>query len=327
VPYKIALLCDSHHPNRAATQAGGSSGAAVLRSFQVTGRHAMSKLARMPEEPFRTCRARSCDAPPRRRSPWAVLAVASLSMACEPKVVVGDWACNTAVLPTAEDGGVIAAPLDWVVPFPWKADFEDGFCGYASARGFCYGDPDAEYVLVRDEARSGHFAAAFTINTDDAVVGKQTRCVREGVMPEAAYYGAWFKLPSDVTSVTYWNLMHFVGGDGDELRGLWDVTVTETDGVLDLRVFDYIGNSNLGPNDSAPVPLGEWIHIQFYLKRSAAAEGEMALYLNGEEVVRRTNILTDDSIWGQWYVGNLAYALTPSDATIYLDDVSISDTL
>jgi hypothetical protein len=40
-----------------------------------------------------------------------------------------------------------------------------------------------------------------------------------------------------------------------------------------------------------------------------------------------TNILTDDSSVGQWYVGNLATGLTPPASTLYVDDVTIRATL
>jgi hypothetical protein len=36
--------------------------------------------------------------------------------------------------------------------------------------------------------------------------------------------------------------------------------------------------------------------------------------------------MTDPSNWGQWYVGNLATALAPSNSTIYVDDVTIGTT-
>jgi len=49
------------------------------------------------------------------------------------------------------------------------------------------------------------------------------------------------------------------------------------------------------------------------------------LYQDGEEVVRRTGIITDDSGYGQWYVGNYTLTLenVSSAATMYVDDVTI----
>ena len=67
--------------------------------------------------------------------------------------------------------------------------------------------------------------------------------------------------------------------------------------------------------------------MQFYLVRAADPTGEVALYQDGELLLDQTNILTDDSSVGQWYVGNLATGLTPSESTLYVDDVSIRATL
>ena len=40
--------------------------------------------------------------------------------------------------------------------------------------------------------------------------------------------------------------------------------------------------------------------------------------------VHLTGLVTDDTDWGQWYVGNLADALVPPASTVYVDDVTIS---
>jgi hypothetical protein len=36
-----------------------------------------------------------------------------------------------------------------------------------------------------------------------------------------------------------------------------------------------------------------------------------------------TGIATDDSRWGEWFVGNFATALSPASSTVYVDDVTI----
>ena len=49
----------------------------------------------------------------------------------------------------------------------------------------------------------------------------------------------------------------------------------------------------------------------------------MALYQDGALLLEVTGIVTDDTDVAQWYVGNLAKALTPPDSTLYVDDVTI----
>ena len=43
-------------------------------------------------------------------------------------------------------------------------------------------------------------------------------------------------------------------------------------------------------------------------------------------VLELTGLVTDDSAWGQWYVGNIANALSPSESTVYVDDITIGTT-
>jgi len=69
----------------------------------------------------------------------------------------------------------------------------------------------------------------------------------------------------------------------------------------------------------------DWILVsdRAALAARADASGEIALYQDGQLVLQRTSIATDDTTFAQWYVGNFADALTPADSTIYVDDVTI----
>jgi hypothetical protein len=59
------------------------------------------------------------------------------------------------------------------------------------------------------------------------------------------------------------------------------------------------------------------------LQRAADATGEFTLRVSGQVALDLTGLATDDSQWGQWFVGNYAMALTPPSSTVYVDDVSI----
>lgn len=249
---------------------------------------------------------------------------------CEPNMDLGDWRCATAPLFIPPDGSPEPAGKDTVVNLGWHSGFEDGFCGYSKAHGFCYSAPDATYHIVDDPAHSGRKAAKFAIHTDDSRDGEQARCVREGMLPKDAYYGAWFYIPRGTTNNDNWNLMHFRSpSDDSPLEGDWDVSVVNTDdGKLAPWLRDYVGGSMIPPSSDVEVPVDEWFALTLHLRRESTATGIAALYLNDRLVVERTNTVTDDdSTWGQWYVGNLATNLSPSESTIYVDDVSIRETL
>ena len=242
--------------------------------------------------------------------------------ACQPRLSIGEWTCS-------EDGTPSTIPeTTAAVSIPWSSGFENRFCDYTELAGFCYADPAASSTeLVTSPVHSGRYAAAFTVKTD-AGGDAQTRCVRQGTLPTAAYYGAWYYIPEPTKPTGNWNLFHF--RSGDELtatHGLMDVSLVAEGSDLHLGVFGVrhvrIGEALNPP----PVPIGSWFHVQLFFKRAADMTGEVALYQDGEQLFDVTDLVTDDASLGQWYVGNLATDLSPSTATLYVDDVTLSSSL
>jgi len=246
--------------------------------------------------------------------------------ACKQPLVVGEYKCPVRSM----EGGSPPSKMD-PIPVPWSSGFEDQFCDYpgADAPGWCYGFPPASFRIVSSPVHTGHFAAEFTVLTGtDAGSAPQARCSRQGVLPAEAYYGAWYYFPEIETNKDNWNLFHFQGGNSDatSIHFLWDVSlVNGPTGDLNLRVLDNLDSSKRSTSTKS-VPIGKWFHIVFYWKRAKDTSGEVALYQDDERVVSLTNLVTDNTDWGQWYVGNLASALQPPQSTVYVDDVTISAT-
>src|SRR3954470_4739280 len=156
----------------------------------------------------------------RRAGPAAILAALPVLGACAPKLNAGDFQCSADG--GASEGGASARPLETdPVTLPWTTGFEERACDYTAIANYCYGDEP--YVFVSEPHHGGHFAAEFK------VAPKETRCVRGGAFPEAAYYGAWYYIPEALTSVkSAWNLWHFQGGaDPDSLHDLWDLNLSK----------------------------------------------------------------------------------------------------
>jgi hypothetical protein len=238
---------------------------------------------------------------------------------------VGDLTCAPGNVPAAQqsNGSFNEGPL----PAPWQDGFEDGFCGYRTLAGFCYAPPGgaATFRLVTEPVHSGAFAAAFDIGLDDFDAPHQTRCVREGTMPESARYGAWYYVPSGSTDPVNWNLFFFQARvPGGALDGLWDVSIEETDdGELALYLLDHVSGRFHHQTSPLSLPTERWVHIELYLKLASDDTGEVALWQDGEELLRVTGVMTGDARFGQWYVGNLAASLSPPRSTLYVDDVTI----
>jgi hypothetical protein len=268
-----------------------------------------------------------------RGAALSAAAVASLPLlgGCAPKVSAGAWQCPSDG--GAADGGASdgAAPTD-PVTIPWSTGFEDGFCDYTKVAGSCYGDEP--YVLSTEQHHlAGHYAAEFNLIGSNR--NPQTRCIREGVFPESAYYGAWYYLPEALEAADLWNLFHFTGRDDPNamFQPLWDVTLdnkTTQPGEWELIVFDNLAPPNTGRYanpEHKPVPIRKWFHIELFVKRAADSTGEIALYQDGVLLLNKTNLKSNLSKWCQWYVGDLASNAKPVDSFLYVDDVSIRATL
>jgi len=225
-----------------------------------------------------------------------------------------------------DNGEAIPAQTD-PIAVPWSTGFEHDFCDYTQVGGYCFGGGTRKIVTA--PVHSGRYAAEFSVASDDASK-TQTRCVRQGVLPTEAYYGAWYYVPTlaslNSSTSSLWNLWHFQGGD-TAVDGLWDVTlVNGADGSLQLLVYDFVNGTVRKPANPPAIPIGAWFHIQFYLKRASDATGAIRLYQDGKLLLEKTNLITDTSTWGQWYVGNIAKDLTPPVSTLYVDDVTIGTT-
>lgn len=253
-----------------------------------------------------------------------VLLLAGLAAACQPDLVVGVWSCP--VGPREPDDAGVLESFMGPVQTPWSTNFEHGLCDLYVALGYCYVPEDAAYEVDTTFAHSGQKSLAFTLDTTSDA-GRQARCVREGVLPDDAYYGAWYYFPEQRSEIDNWNILHFQGGEpGSQLHNLWDVTVEPDDASGKLKLY-MRGYGPLRPFHQADppttIPIGSWFHIEFRFKRAADATGRVTLYQDGKVLADAKDIVTDDSSWGQWYFGNLANSLTPAESTLYVDDISI----
>lgn len=251
------------------------------------------------------------------------LLLAAGTSACAPELVIGTWDCSGLAQGGAANLAPPATPTE-PTAFPWSTGFEDGFCGFEATGGFCYANPDAAYEVVSAPVHGGARAAAFHIAGDPSQDGLQARCARQGMLPERAFYGAWFFVPTTVTASDNWNLFHFDGDTADVEHGLWDVSLRALpDGTLSVYVFDFLRMRTLSP-EGVTVPVGSWFHLEVFLRRATDASGEFELYVDGQLALELNQLATDDGEIGQWYVGNLAASLSPNPGTLYVDDVTIN---
>lgn len=254
------------------------------------------------------------------RFAWtATLAI--FTTACAGDILVGaDPASDAeAARDAGSEGGLVPLAV------PWSTGFENGFGDWSqpSDEGLCYVAGAATYAIVTTPVHSGQYAAAFTVDT--AVTSpSHTRCYRQGVLPASAYYGAWYYVPAPATNGGTWNLLHFQGAGSPDaaVEELWDVSlINQPDGTIAPAVYDFMRTRQLPAGPA--IPMATWFHLEVRLTRSASNAGEFTVYLDGNVVLDLSGLETDDTSWGQWFVGNYATSLLPAPSTVYVDDVTI----
>jgi hypothetical protein len=146
-------------------------------------------------------------------------------------------------------------------------------------------------------------------------------------MPTSAYYGARYFIPALATSDGNWNLFHFLGGTSEaDSHPLWDVSLANAaDGQLELSVYNFLTGTLPKMADVGPIPIGRWFQLEIRIVRSPKANGEVTVLQDGAVALQLMNLITDDTHWGQWYVGNYARTLVPSLSTVYVDDITIRE--
>lgn len=249
----------------------------------------------------------------------ATAIVSAGASACDPTIVIGARVCSeSAAADAAPDPDVSVAAL--------TTGFEDGFCDYSLPRGFCIKTGSGSYSQVTSPVHSGKYAAAFSVVGAADAGGAQSRCVEQGVFPDAAYYGAWYNVPAPAQATGPWNLLHFQGAaPGQTMHGLWDVSLVNASSGGDLHavLYDFLNGAVSDSSATPSIPIGQWFHLEVYFKRAKDATGEIAMWQDGVMMEHLTGLITDDTDWGQWYVGNLATELVPPASTVYVDDVTI----
>lgn len=260
------------------------------------------------------------------RNDLGAIALMCLSCSCS-KLVIASFQCQE-----PQDSGAATADIGdsgEPFPFPWSTGFESGFCDYLAGSGFCYTSPgdSARYRIVTSPVHSGKYAAAFSVIGDKSKNDTDSRCVRQGILPEQAYYSAWYYVPAIANNSGVWNLFHFQGPSPD--KGLWDISLINHPETGGLQLVLYQFQPSTAHDLSPDIPIGTWFHLQMLLKIASTATGEVGVWLDGNSIYQQGSLATDplDSKFAQWYVGNLATDMSPRESTIYVDDVSVEPTL
>ena len=236
-------------------------------------------------------------------------------VACDPNVVIG------AVRPHgsggAGAGGAATMGGGGNATLLFEARHEVDFSEWTSDgsdEGYLY-CPEELGVVTTTRAHSGSGSVKISIDTAGGAT-PICQMLRRTPSP-SAYYGAWFFVEHDHESFDWWTIFFFK----TKTTSHWDLGLYR-DGYTSFGLYDHAHNeSNFAPAMPG-LPIARWFHLEAYLAYGADTATELEVWLDGSSMLQLTlDEAPPDLFWG---LGNEAGGLSPSDSTLYVDDVTIS---
>jgi hypothetical protein len=230
----------------------------------------------------------------------------------------------------------------------WSADHEEGDLSdwYVNTGGGEVNSGNAVSVASRDVAHAGSWSVKATITTPP-VAGVRLFRLPESKTNDQLHYSAWYYFP-EVFRPVWWNIFQFKSrpaSDGPS-DPFWTVNVgNRSDGSMalflqwwgelwTLRGIDGPHQGEFGwyryTQSIKNVPVGQWVHIEVFLRQSDRFDGQIIVWQDGVELANQNNIKTRypfvSTAFGaaEWSINNYSESILPSPATIYFDDAVIS---
>ncbi|NSW53818.1 MAG: heparin lyase I family protein [Anaerolineae bacterium] len=217
----------------------------------------------------------------------------------------------------------------------WSSGFETGTLSeWEDRQGeFLRQGSSPYYQIVTDPVRNGSFAAALVIDTSTSSK-EQASYLWYYDNPQSAWYSTWFYIPEGTRPLYWWNITQWkstYNGNSNDSLPMWIISLDpipgETRYLRMSLVYRADSETEKIPftNDLLLVPIGEWFHLSTYFVKSSNGDGEISVWLNGEEFVTLTGIhtvLRDNTLY--WSVNNYSDEVVPYPAALYVDEVIIS---
>ena len=211
----------------------------------------------------------------------------------------------------------------------WHATFEPGDLSewLSDGQGGTFTEnTTAGPTATNAMAHAGQWSGRVSISPS-ANMTSTSYLFRNQPSPPAAYYSAWFYVPSTVDVSAWLSLTHFRDsptGDGGNLTAIWDVNLYPLPaGGLAAQLYDYVTQVNLRQTTPVSAPLDSWFQLEILFSKSTDATGRIAIWQDGTLVLDNPDVATVQNDWVQWDAGGASDAMSPP-STIYLDDAAIS---
>jgi hypothetical protein len=226
----------------------------------------------------------------------------------------------------------------------WSADHEEGNMSdwYTPSGGGEFNSGGGVSAASTDVAHTGRYSAKATISTPPSPSAVRLfRWAESRANPEA-YYSAWFYFPRIYTP-SWWIIDQFKSREcstcdpdpfwfvqaGNRLNGTMFLYLTWWYGPWPNGTVEGPHEGEFGGRDYyqtiKDLPTNQWVHVEIFLRQSSAFDGEIAVWQDGVEILRQSNVKTRYPYMGdEWAPSSYSGSILPSPATIYIDDAAIS---
>lgn len=182
-------------------------------------------------------------------------------------------------------------------------------------------------VASTDVAHGGRYSAKMTI-TNASGTSQAVRLFRwaEPRANSSAYYSAWFYFPQRYSGMSWWNVWQWKSklpnGANDPL---WILNVgNRSDGQMSFYLYDWINRRSYNQSAVA-IPVGRWFHVEAYYRQATDNTGQITFWQDGVQILNVTGVATKRSgDETHWSINNYTDRISPSTATVYVDDAAIS---
>ena len=226
-----------------------------------------------------------------------------------------------------------SAPLASASGLIWSADSETGNLDQWTAGQYgeaAFNSGTGTVTPSTDVAHSGKTSLKLAIS-DANGTSQAARIFRwndpEGnALPESAYYSVWYYFPQNYTPAEWWNVMQFKSRtSSSSVDPMWVLNVgNRANGNMYFYLWDAMHKQSHDATAALDLPVGQWVHIEIYFRRSTGSSGQITIWQDGTKLFDLDQIQTTTADNQQWSLSNYTDNIAPSNPVIYADDAVIS---
>jgi hypothetical protein len=245
------------------------------------------------------------------------------------------WSADMEPIPVPP-GSTSASTLGaWYLPSCCEGDDVNPADPNANNNGggvFNSGTASASPSFDYNHTTGGKYSALLKIDTSVESGTRLFRWLEPGMNNSNSdlYYSVWYYFPTIETPTLFWNILQWKSASSsthknDAMFSL-DVNNRGSEMYLYLCPPAFInGGSCFGQiGNTYYIPLATWTHVEAHYVCAGDSTGHVTIWEDGNQLFDVGNVQTRYADGGcSWSVNNYSNGLTPSPATIYVDDAKI----